>query len=304
MKLATSTGDYSRYFDDHEERIRHVATAGFKYIDFSFYTEAKANSVFFREDWRDYAKRLRSLADELGVTFVQAHSPGGNPLVKDGNYQILVDSTIRSIEVCEILGVPCTVSHAGWDGKMDFEVYCQRNLDFYKQMYPVMEKTGVMLLTENSTHANMGDQTYFYKGSEMRDFIKYANHPLMGNCWDTGHANIEGNQYDDIVAMGDTLTAVHINDNRGERDEHVMMYCGTVNMDEVMHALIDVGFKGPFTLECDSTIRPAMYWLGWRRGFDKDTRLANAPIEIMQKAEELLYMTGKHILSAYDLFED
>ena len=49
--------------------------------------------------------------------------------------------------------------------------------------------------------------------------------------------------------------AIHYNDNRGGGDEHIAPFLGTLNHDEVITALIDVGFKGYFTLECDSMLK-------------------------------------------------
>ena len=304
MKLATTTADFARFCDKEEERIRRLVDAGFRYIDISFYGEAKTDSRYFAEDWLAYAEHLREYAQSLGASFVQAHSPEGNPLKKDGQWQLLLDSTIRSIEVCGILGIKNTVVHAGWRAGIGKEEYYRENLEFYKRLYPVMEKHDVAVLIENSTRANMGENYYFFTGADMRDFLVYAAHPLLGACWDTGHANIEGPQYDEIIALGDYLKAVHINDNRGERDEHLMPFCGTVSMEEVMHALADIGFSGYFTFECDSTLRPGRYWLGDRRRFKGDKRLNNPPTELMQKLEEALYLAGVHILEQYRCFDE
>ncbi|MGN1121711.1 MAG: sugar phosphate isomerase/epimerase family protein [Eubacteriales bacterium] len=303
MKLATTTADFSRYFDSPEECIKHVVDAGFRYLDMSFYGEAKKDSRFFDADWRSYAKHLREYTQGLGARFVQAHSPGGNPLAYGEQRQLLVDATIRSIEVCEILGIPNTVVHAGWRAGIGKEEYFQENLEFYRLLFPTMERCGVNVLIENSTRANMGENFYFFTGSDMREFLEYAGHERLGACWDTGHANIEGAQYEEILALGDCLKAVHINDNRGEKDEHILPFCGTVNMDEIMHALMDVGFQGSFTFECDSTLRPYDYWLGNRRRFAGDKRLKNAPLDVMQKFEEALFLTGKYILSTYGCSE-
>lgn len=313
MKLATTTGDFARYTASHTERVRHVYDAGFTYIDLSMYDDFGTPSPFFTPDWREYTKRLGDFAACLGMTFVQAHSPGGNPLCGEAR-QTLLDATIRSIEVCGLLGIPHTVVHAGVMSGIGKDEYFERNLDFYRQLFPVMEKTGVRVLTENSAHINMGGNYYFYTGADMREFIDYAGHPLLGVCWDTGHANIEGSQYREILALGDTLGAVHINDNRGERDEHILPFAGTVSMDEVMQALADVHFDGYFTMECDSMLRPAKYWLGNRRRMTDvrpgqtpdatlDNRLAEPPLELAKKAEEMLYLCGKYILESYHCFE-
>lgn len=305
MKLATTTGDFGRYLPNHLDRLKAVADAGFKYIDFSFYTEMRWDSVFMKDGWKDYTEKLKACADELGLTFVQSHAPGGNPLVKDANYDILLASTIRSIEVCGLLGIDNTVVHPGWDGMMSLEEYCERNMEFWRKLYPAAEENGVYLLVENTTHANMGTiHQNLFTGKDMMTFVEASGHPLVACCWDTGHANCEGRQYKDILDMGDKLKAIHFNDNRGERDEHITPFMGTLCVDEVMNALIDSGFKGPLTMECDSTFRPFKYWLGNRHDFSEKKVVTEASLEMKKKAEELLYVTGKYILESYNLWEE
>ncbi|MBR5219956.1 MAG: sugar phosphate isomerase/epimerase, partial [Clostridia bacterium] len=138
----------------------------------------------------------------------------------------------------------------------------------------------------------------FYTGQDMVDFIEYADHPLLGACWDTGHANIEGHQYDDIVALGYHLRALHFNDNRGHGDEHIMPYLGTMSVDEVMCGLRDIGYRGDFTFECDSSLRPANCWQGNRRRW-KDEIIAEPPAAMFDAMERALYLCGEQILTAY-----
>jgi sugar phosphate isomerase/epimerase len=135
------------------------------------------------------------------------------------------------------------------------------------------------------------------------EFCEYVNHPLFGACWDTGHANCEGHQYEDLIAMGDWLKAIHFNDNRGEKDEHLMPFNGTMSMDDIMHGLLDIGYKGYFTLECESTLKDGKGWPYKRRPSTRDTRLFDVPIEIIRLQEKVLYATAKYILEQYDCFE-
>jgi sugar phosphate isomerase/epimerase len=137
----------------------------------------------------------------------------------------------------------------------------------------------------------------------MREFIKYMGSPRIHGCWDTGHANCEGNQYDEIMAIGDELYAIHYNDNRGGMDEHVAPFMGTLNHDEVIHALIDVGYKGYFTLECDSSLRGYGCWLGRRRPYEEDKRLAEPQLFMQRHIEKMMYETSEWMLSSYGLLE-
>lgn len=304
MKLATTTGDFTRYCAAFEEKIRHVHKAGFRYIDVSFYQEANSTASTMQSDWKEQMYRLKDLAAELDIEYVQAHSPGGNPLAHDQNWEILLASTIRSIECCEILGIPNTVVHSGWTDDISKDEFFRKNLEFYSLLFPAMEKYGINVLIENSTRANMGSRYYFYTGADMKEFIEYANHPLLHACWDTGHANVEGHQYQDLVDLGKDLYALHINDNRGQQDEHINPFCGTMSIDEVMNGILDAGYQGVFTMECDSTLRPANYWLGNRYAYPQDQRLLNPSIELADAAERLLFETGKHILKSYNLWEE
>lgn len=80
-------------------------------------------------------------------------------------------------------------------------------------------------------------------------------------------------------------------------------YFGTVNMDDVMYGLLDIGYKGYFTFEASSTLRHKDYWLGKRRGFLQDSRLENLQLFMQKQLEKLMYEIGKYILTAYNCFE-
>ena len=310
MKIATSSGDFYRFCQTDEERIRELHAAGFRYIDLDMYHFTE-QSPLMGEGWRKEAERLRALADSLGMKFVQAHSQGGNPLSKDeAHVDFLMRATLRSIEVCEVLGIPCTVSHAGVDKNLTKDEWFSANKAFYEKLFPMAEKCGVRVLCENSTAKNMGGAYgkggayYINTGKDMKEFIDFVDHPLFGGCWDTGHANCEGAQYDEILALGEGLAAIHYNDNRGGGDEHLVPFFGTMNHDEVISALIDVGFSGTFTLECMSSLRPYDYWQGDRRRFEKESKLREPQLFMQRHMEKMMYETAEWMLRSYGVFEE
>lgn len=301
MKLATTTEDFNKYCDTYLERVKCVHEAGFKYIDLSLYTVKENDELLISDGWEATAKELLDYAKANGMEFVQCHSPNTNP-IDEAQTEKAVALNIRAIEVCGFFKIPAMVVHSGWDKNATKEEWFARNKAFFDRILPTAEKYHVCICHENSTSVNIGG-VYPKTGAEMREFSEYVGHPLFHSCWDTGHANIEGSQYEELLTIGDDLKAVHINDNRGERDEHVIPYFGTVNMDEIMTALKEIDFKGPFTFESGSTLRPNKYWLGNRKQFDKSTRLAKPTVEMQFELEKFMYLVGKHILSAYDEFE-
>lgn len=304
MKIATTTEDFGLYCKGDIDKIRELHRAGFRYIDLSMYSFTPA-SPYMGDDWQSAVDELKAEAERLGMQFVQAHSQGGNPLSDDTDHvNFLVAATIRSIEICHRLGIKSTVVHPGCAKGMTKEQWFERNREFYKKLFPAMEKLGVNVLIENSTAANQGSTYWANSGKDMLEFLQYVGHPQLHACWDTGHANCEGSQYDDIVTLGDELFAIHYNDNHGQKDEHLLPYLGTLNHDEVINALIDAKFDGYFTLECCSSLIKKNYWLGSRRDYPRDTRLAEPQLFMQQHLESLMYDTAKYMLTQYNLFEE
>ena len=304
MKLATTTEDFHSYLDTYSKCIDAVMEAGFKYIDLSMYTIDKDDELLVSDKWQDNAKRIFDEYSQKGAKFVQAHSPGGNFLLEDNNLETLIEKTIRSIDICGILGIPNIVVHAGAIPEISKEESFERNKKMFQKLFPAMERNNVNVLCENSTKKNFKSSYFTNSGLDMKEFVEYVNHPLFHACWDTGHANCEGSQYDEIKAIGSDLYALHINDNRGGGDEHVLPYMGTMNMDEIMNALIDIDYKGYFTFESCSSLRPAKYWQGDRMSYEKDNRLMHPKLFMQKQLEKLMYDIGEYILKQYNLFEE
>lgn len=298
MKLATTTADFGRYLDDNCDKIKELKKAGFKYIDLDM--GLKEDSVYMQDDWKAHAKKLKTLAKELGMEFVQAHAPGHiNPLDKNSErVDLLVKLTNRSIELCEYLGIKNTVVHNGEDPSLSKEEWEKINKEFYLKLLPTAEKCGVNILCENSAKCNIGGH-FVNTAKDILDFIKFVNHKNVHACWDIGHGNAEGvDQYEQITMLGKELYAIHYHDNFGRWDEHHVPFVGIVNHDEIISALIDAEYKGYFTFES------CLMFFRARRKFDKYENKLVPQLFMQQKIEELIYQTGKYMLSTYNVFEE
>ena len=134
---------------------------------------------------------------------------------------------------------------------------------------------------------------------DLCEFVDYVNHPNLKAVWDTGHGNLQDMpQHEQLKILGDRVMALHVQDNRGDDDHHVAPFFGTLNLDSVMKGLTDIGYSGYFTFESDN------FFSRERRGFDGENRLSLPPVDLMIKAENLLYEIGKSILSAYNCYEE
>ena len=309
MKLATTTGDFEDYDLTPAEAVRCFEGTGFRYLDYSFYNVIYPGSPFLGNDWMAQVRDAAKAAEQMGLTFIQAHSPGYNCLSMGADHEIGLLATIRSIEACDYLGIRNIVVHGGYGYRYPEErdKFFEKLRDFFRKLFPAMEKYNVNVLIENGAEKIMGRRCFFMTATDMTDFIEYIGHPLIHACWDVGHANIRGtNQYDDICKLGSELYAVHIQDNFGTYDEHFAPFMGTLNLDAIMQGLLEIDYPGYFTFEAGYILRPADVRPHIRQKFvgNMPNRLMRSSLTLKRKAIGLLFEIGKYILESYDCFEE
>ncbi len=71
----------------------------------------------------------------------------------------------------------------------------------------------------------------------------------VGACLDVGHANIQETVLGAVRTAGKRLVHVHASDNLGVQDDHLVPGKGTIPWRELVAALREGGFTGPFTVE-------------------------------------------------------
>lgn len=310
MKLATTTGDFFRYTKTDAEAVAAFEGTGFRYLDYSFYNAARPGSVMLTDGWIREVERAAETAARLGFEFVQAHAPSYNPLEPGVDHENGLRALLRSIEACGRLGVRNIVLHAAFGEEYTYpegrEGFFRANRRFCESLFPTMEKYGVSVCMENSAEKNMGGRYFFMTGGEIADFVEWVGHPLLQGCMDVGHANMRDESvYKTLRELGPHLKALHIQDNFGVFDEHTAPFFGTLDLDGVMQALLDVGYDGYFTFEADNMLMTS----GWphpKKLSPEVTRrrLLMPPLELRRHAEGLLYHIGRYILEQYGCFEE
>ncbi len=73
--------------------------------------------------------------------------------------------------------------------------------------------------------------------------------PELGVCLDFGHAHMQGDVIDAIETLSGLLTATHVHDNHGRRDEHLVPFEGTIDWAGALAALQKIGYDGTLMLE-------------------------------------------------------
>ncbi|MBQ7153838.1 MAG: sugar phosphate isomerase/epimerase [Clostridia bacterium] len=304
MKLVTTTGDFYSYYSDKSiaAPLDAMPATGFSHLDLSMYSIVYPGSPWIEpgDGWKKEVEACAVKAAYYGQDFCQAHSPGGNPLREEGRESLIL-ATKRSIEACGMLGIPHIAIHAGERAELSREQFRELNADFFKSLGDVAEKSGVDLLVENSS-AVWNPHYYLMTGEEMAEFVDYVGMPRLKINWDTGHANVQGcDQYHDILAMGDRLKALHVHDNIGTGDSHMMPMTGTLNFDMLMKGLLAINYKGDFTFEAGNTFRASGCWPHYRQNVQSDDKLSRVPLKLQQKVMALMREVGIWMLESYGI---
>ena len=68
----------------------------------------------------------------------------------------------------------------------------------------------------------------------------------VGVVIDTGHRNLSGDPAAALRTIGEYLITLHLHDNHGQEDEHLLPGRGNIAWDEVVHALRSIDYAGVF----------------------------------------------------------
>lgn len=74
----------------------------------------------------------------------------------------------------------------------------------------------------------------------------------VGVCLDVGHVFLLGDLMDGIEALSGHLVAVHLHDNHGRQDDHLVPFDGSIDWPPALMALQKVGYAGRLIFELDA----------------------------------------------------
>ena len=309
MKLATTTADFSQLLRDTKSiaaPLRYFTNTPFRHLDLNL-SDVHYQGSHWNTDsdaWKAEVEECGATARACGLDFVQSHAPF-LPLedyFREETKGSFMRSVHHCIEACAMLGIPSITVHGVFRHSFTPQEFFEENLRFCRELGETAEKFGVDILIENFENGDFG--YYFRTGEEMRRFVETADIPRLHVCWDTGHAHIRGNdQYRDITALGEHLRGLHVHDNFGGADSHVMPTVGTASFDQILRALVEIGYRGSFCFEACDTLRPGDDCHHPRCAYPGD-RLTYPPVSLQQTYEGLLYEVGKWMLDSYGIFEE
>jgi len=254
-KIATTINPIEN--PDHKipvsEIIRRTCDAGFKTLDFNFFAWVRnpTKSPFVMGDWRKWMQDATETAKLYGAIFDQTHAPIYNQFVYNPFYD---DMTERCIEATAICGAKWMVIHAGYYAHdyrdEDIQKAKEANLRWLDKYVKLADRHNVGILLENKT------DVYCTNIDHLIELVDAFDSERVKICFDTGHAHVGGyRQKEALMAIGDRLRGLHIDDNDGVSDSHLLPREGTIDWQAFIDGLDQIGFNGPLTFETSSGVR-------------------------------------------------
>ena len=285
--LLSSSIDYLLSKYQIEKAIDIMSSAGFDAMDFSFgerYCNPETDGINFKEHFLN----MKSLAQEKGLCFNQAHAPTPSSHADPLKNQKLFENIVRSIRNASYLGIPIIVvhpvQHLTYANEGIPEQLFEMNMNFYKSLEPYCEEYNIKIAVENMWQYN-GKKIVHSTCSRPQEFNQYIdelNSPWFVGCFDTGHAFLVCETPAEFIrSMGSPrLHALHVHDVDGIVDSHTLPYQGLINWDTTMKALAEIGYKGDLTYEAG--------------GF-----LSRTPVELYSSAMRHMAETGRYLIRKF-----
>ncbi|MBQ8173853.1 MAG: sugar phosphate isomerase/epimerase [Clostridia bacterium] len=244
MKLGITNNAYNATWEN-PDGYRKMREHGYEYADFQELTNRR--SPYYTD--RTLVYREREAAEAAGVHFYQLHSLWPTRETTEEGWEEKVHYMEMALEIAPLLGCPRVVFHSdmplGWD-KDDEELAWHSNERFVTRVLPAAERANVILCIENMPMKALS----FSRVENMIRLVEQFDHPLFGMCLDTGHAAVFGDDCGDAVRrIGRHLQALHVHDNDGSADQHLLPGQGVIDWERFRVSLHEVGFDGSFSFE-------------------------------------------------------
>lgn len=263
-KISISSGGLQIKYGE-EKALSILKNAGFDGADFDLccYTGSKMPDIVTmpHEDFVTYFKNIKSIADEVGIEIPTVHSLLDG-YVRDVEKNEWKRAKVkRDIEAASILGAKYCVIHSvstlRWGFDADPKIMHQLNQKMYSDFVPTAEEFGVCLTLESFggvTVDGVRGYDYFSNHKYMRKELDNLDTEYKAFCLDTGHTNVAVGGGclplpDFIRYFGSRIKMLHMHDNDGVNDQHLIPGLGYINWPAVFDALDEIGYDGYYNYE-------------------------------------------------------
>lgn len=244
-----------------DDRYSKLKSCGFDCYDFNMFDMRLFVDSLTDKDFDGYFLNQKRLADEAGLTIWQTHGPweypppDRTPEERAKRFELMK----LSIHAAALLGAKYWVIHPlipfGFeDAGTDFAAKTREvNFEFMRKLAEYAKLENITVCLENMPFRDFS----LSSPEEIAKIADEINDPFFGMCLDTGHANMcadWGTPAQAVRKFKKHIKTLHVHDNGGRDDEHLLPYFGNIDWEDFKNALRETDFNGVLSLEtapCD-----------------------------------------------------
>ena len=227
-------------FDILYERFNQLQERG---LMPEIYFDGNMLDTFVLKEYKSVANRLK----ESGIP-CNFHAPYEDICPASFDNKIREISEKRLLDTCQIADLfhpQVIVCHTGYWKWIHYErqdAWLERSIESWTKVSEAAQKNGTRILLEN----------VFDDSPEILErLIQEIGHNKLGICLDIGHLTIF-TKYplkEWLDVLGPYIEELHLHDNHGVFDEHLVMGRGTIDFDPLFQYIKEHGIRPIYTLE-------------------------------------------------------
>ncbi len=140
-----------------------------------------------------------------------------------------VDEIKRALEVAEHIPFPFLTQHLGASREESDPRRLEAACNSLEHLAMFAKQRGVTIALEN-TPGSLGAP------ATLRQFIADTRLTDLRLCFDTGHAHMEEGVTPSFETMRDLVVTTHVHDNKGEKDDHLLPFEGSIDWPATLKA--------------------------------------------------------------------
>ncbi len=252
MKFAKGASYIFTVEYDLEGFLEFASEEGFDFVQLGYEAPLK----WVGEVSKDRRRQIQNLARRLGLQ-LYVHSVANGVNVASTNSGIRKESLSQTKEAIEFtcdVGAELLTIHPGWKDLYGYrypdEAYALA-VEGHCELAKFAADYGVRIGIENMPAFWLA---FCVNPQEAHAMIQAVNRENTGLTLDVGHANLLGAEAIEefITTINDKIFLIHIHDNEGKRDQHLVIGEGTIDFSRLFRLLVQGNIKVPCSLESHS----------------------------------------------------
>jgi sugar phosphate isomerase/epimerase len=211
------------------------------------------------DDVLETAKNFANFLKEYNFEISQGHLYLKVKICSDDK---AIEALYKWIDLYEAIGIKNMVLHC--DNMIDTDLNkaqkTEKNIENLSILADYVKGKNITICLENlRPHSPQQGELVDRNADDLLYIIDRIGSDKFGICLDTGHSLVFGDDLGEMVRISAPwLKVLHVHDNDGHSDQHLLPWLGAADWDGFARALAEIGYDGSISFETDGPISKNM----------------------------------------------